>query len=308
MFRSRPPARSPRPRSGSHAPLDAFAAPARGWADLWRTLAGLVLIVVLTATGYRLFGQYLDLRYGPLIAGAIAWAMVNGSTPGGMLLLLYSFLLPATAVLAVTRGLHGRPAGTLFGQSPRRVAGDALRVAVPMLALAVATLPFGLADPAVVAHLSPWTTLAYLPAALPAILVQTGSEELLFRGYLLQQLAARFRSPVGWMLLPSALFAAGHYAPETYGADAPFVAAWAGLFGLAAADLTARTGGIGAAIGLHFATNAAAFLLVGLAGSLDGLAVWVRPHGPDAGLSGLLAVDLMAMFVGWLMARVVLRV
>ena len=266
------------------------------------------MVVVLTATGYRLLGQYLDLRYGALIAAAIVWAMTNGSSPGGLLLLLYSFLIPALAVIAVTRGLHGRAAGTLFGAGARRVAGDALRVALPVLGLGLLTLPFALADDAVSEHLSPWTVAAYLPAALPAILVQTGAEELVFRGYLLQQLAARFRSPIAWMLAPSVLFAAGHYAPETFGAEAPLVAVWAGLFGIAAADLTARTGNIGAAIGLHFATNVMAFLFLGLAGSLDGLALWVQRHDPASGISAFLVIDLLTMLCGWLIARLALRV
>jgi DNA-directed RNA polymerase subunit RPC12/RpoP len=39
------------------------------------------------------------------------------------------------------------------------------------------------------------------------VLIQTGAEEVLFRGYLQQQLAARFASPIAWMVLPSAIFA-----------------------------------------------------------------------------------------------------
>jgi membrane protease YdiL (CAAX protease family) len=234
--------------------------------------------------------------------------MVTGSSPGGMLLMLYSFVIPAMAVIAVTRLLHDRPAGTLFGPRPWRTVSDALRVALPILGLSLVLLPFALADGQTLRHLSPGHALAYLPAALPAILVQTGAEELVFRGYLQQCLAARFRSPIAWMVLPSMLFAAGHYDPATFGADAPLVVIWAGVFGIAAADLTARTGGIGAAIGLHFASNASAFLLVGLAGSLDGLAIWTRSIDAGQGIAPLLAVDLLFQLVAWLLARLALRV
>ena len=34
---------------------------------------------------------------------------------------------------------------------------------------------------------------AWLPLVLPALLVQTAAEEIAFRGYLMQGLAARFR-------------------------------------------------------------------------------------------------------------------
>lgn len=289
--------------------LRAFAALAASRAELWRTLAGVVMIVVLTATGYRLLGQYLDWRYGTLIAGAIVWNMLEGASAGGMLLLLFSFLFPAMAVLATTRFLHDRPAGTLFGPTPWQAARDAVRVALPALGLAIVVLPVALTDDSVSANLSPWRFLAFLPLAVPAIAVQVCAEELVFRGYLQQQLAARFRSPLAWMVLPSALFAAGHNDPDTFGANAPLIAAWSGLFGVLAADLTARTGNPGAAIGLHFATNAVALLLLGLAGSLDGLALWVHAVDADGGgLLPLLVVDALSVIASWLVARLVLRV
>lgn len=289
--------------------LRAFAALAAGRAELWRTVAGLVMIVVLTATGYRLLGLYLDWRYGQLIAGAIVWTMLVGQSAGGMLMLLYSFLIPAMAVLATTRFLHDRPAGTLFGPVPGQAVRDALRVGMVALGLAVVMLPVALADDRVSANLTLARFVTLLPVALPAIAVQVCAEELIFRGYLQQQLAARFRSPMVWMVLPSALFAAGHFDPDTFGANAPLVAAWSGLFGVLASDLTARTGNPGAAIGLHFATNASALLILGLAGSLDGLALWVHGVGADAGdLPPLLVVDALAVVASWLAARVVLRV
>ncbi len=50
-----------------------------------------------------------------------------------------------------------------------------------------------------------------------ACLIQTGAEELVFRGYLQQQLAARFASPLIWMVLPALIFGAVHYDPATAG-------------------------------------------------------------------------------------------
>jgi membrane protease YdiL (CAAX protease family) len=59
--------------------------------------------------------------------------------------------------------------------------------------------------------------MSFLPLALVGVLIQTGAEEVLFRGYMQQQLAARFSSPILWMVLPSAIFAALHYQPEIMG-------------------------------------------------------------------------------------------
>ena len=142
------------------------------------------------------------------------------------------------------------------------------------------------------------------------MLIQTGTEELLFRGYLQQQLAARFPAAWVWMGVPSLAFGMLHFSTEQYGASAWFVVIWAVCFGLAAADLTARTGNLGAAIGMHFANNAATLLLVGLYGRMDGLALYnavVDLSQPFAQLP-YLAIDSVTLLVSWLAARLILRV
>jgi membrane protease YdiL (CAAX protease family) len=151
--------------------------------------------------------------------------------------------------------------------------------------------------------------LALLYAAIWLILLQVGAEELFFRGYLQQQLAARFRSPAIWIGLPAALFAWGHYQPEETGGNALAVAVWAGIFAAAAADLTARTGTLGAAIGLHFANNAISILFLSLPGPVSGLALYTYPFAADdPALGPLFLVDLGVIGVSWLAARVALRV
>ena len=63
-------------------------------------------------------------------------------------------------------------------------------------------------------------------------------------------------------------------------------------------------------MGFHFANNLSALLLVGLAGNLDGLALWRLTLDLSApGVLGpALAVDFAVMIVSWLLARLVLRV
>ncbi|MEM0945682.1 MAG: CPBP family intramembrane glutamic endopeptidase, partial [Pseudomonadota bacterium] len=55
-----------------------------------------------------------------------------------------------------------------------------------------------------VSSLTDWGLL--LVPLLALVVVQAGGEELIFRGYLQQQLAARSRNPLIWLVLPSILF------------------------------------------------------------------------------------------------------
>jgi membrane protease YdiL (CAAX protease family) len=115
---------------------------------------------------------------------------------------------------------------------------------------------------------------------LVGVLIQTGAEEVLFRGYLQQQLAARFSSPMIWMVLPSALFAALHYQPEVMGDNTWLMMGAVFVFALLAADLTAVTGTIGAAWAMHFVNNALAILVMATDGPLSGLALYIAPISP----------------------------
>lgn len=290
-----------------YRPHDDFIAAARQSAALWRTVAGAILIaIVYVALSYGLV-LYLAGRYGDLIGGAVVAAMFAGRTPAMMVLLLFSFLTLAVGPVLAVRALHRRRAGSLFGPV-RTVLGDFRAAMLASLATGLLALPFQMSgtEPGLPAT----ALILWLPLALLAVLVQTGAEELVFRGYLQQQLAARFRSPAIWMAAPSLLFAWGHYAPTTFGTNALPVALWSAAFGLYAADLTARTGSLGAAVGFHFANNLAAFLLVSVKGDMDGLALWTLPvdlTDPDA-VRPLILTDFATMTVGWLAARLALRV
>ena len=292
-----------------YAMLQHFVAPARDRPEVWRTLAGLVIAVLFYFGALKLIVHGMVAWLGPLRAG-FAWdAMASGSSPPGLIALLFSYLSLTAGVALGLALMMNRGIGGLIGP-PGAALRSFLWVALPMLALSVVLLPLSVMSPNVGRHLGFWQQLPWLPAALAGLLIQTGTEELLFRGYLQQQLAARYASPLIWMAVPALAFGALHYAPEQYGASAWFVVVWAVLFGLATADLTARTGNLGAAVGLHFANNAATLLLVGLYGNLDGLALFnavVDPREPWAQLP-YLAIDTMGLLVGWLMARVILRV
>jgi hypothetical protein len=81
------------------------------------------------------------------------------------------------------------------------------------------------------------------------------------------------------------------------------------MFGVLAADLTARAGTLGPAIALHFFNNIIALLFISLPDSLSSLALYVLPYDMSDTdvLRQWLLVDFAVMIVGWLAARLALR-
>jgi len=158
-------------------------------------------------------------------------------------------------------------------------------------------------------NLAAGTWVMFLPFAIIAVFVQVSAEEILFRGYIQQQLAARFRSPLIWILVPAGLFGLGHYMPQDAGENATLIALWAVVFGVLMADLTARSGTLGPAIAVHLANNVVAIVVVSLPDSLSGLSLFLAPFSmADAdAVRTWLPVDFAMMFVSWLAARLALR-
>ncbi|MBY4894147.1 CPBP family intramembrane metalloprotease [Rhodobacteraceae bacterium N5(2021)] len=279
-----------------------FVAPARARPQIWRLLVGLIVAMLIYAfgIGFVFGGIYLVAGY----EGMQTWAteMVEATGPTGTLLILATFFGMALGPMLAVVLLHRRSVGSLFGPFPRMVRHFLVAMGVCVLAYGVSfLLPSDLRiEPAMERAL--W--LSFLPMALVGILLQTGAEEVLFRGYLQQQLAARFASPLIWMVLPSALFASLHYQPELMGDNALYVVAATGLFGLLAADLTARTGSIGAAWGFHFANNVVAILIVALDGPLSGLALYTAPlSAASEEIRPLILLDMGTTVVTWVLIR-----
>lgn len=286
-----------------------FVDPARARAQLWRLLAGLGLIAVILLALTALYQSAVLRLGGPALHRDITRLEGTGSTPTGVLVLLFSFVIMLVATAMVTAQIHKRSPLTLLGPLPQVLRDFGASLAL-LIAVAVAiTLlpPWGYAEP-VVAGLPPLIWLLLLPISLTAVLIQTGAEEILFRGYLQQQLAARFNSPLVWMILPAILFGLLHYRPES-GANGWLIMLWAAGFSLAAADLTARAGNLGPAIALHFMNNVSALLFLSADGTLSGLALFrlqIDLSDPEA-LRPYLWIDAMTIIVGWLAARLAIR-
>jgi membrane protease YdiL (CAAX protease family) len=276
-----------------------FVAPARVRPALWRLFAGLLLVAVVYVLG-------IGAVFAALVAvsgfdGANAWMgrMATDGTPTTTLLVLATFLGMGLGPMLAARLLHARTVASLFGPRRRLIRHFAIGLGVCATGYGLtALLP---SDMVLEPNLSPGLWASFLPLAMVGVLVQTGAEEVLFRGYIQQQLAARFASSLVWMVLPAALFAVLHYQPEQMGDNAWVAVAAVFLFALLAADLTAKTGSIGAAWGFHFANNCVAILIIAMDGPLSGLALYTVPMGEisAAELRPLLFTNMGVTIVVW---------
>ncbi len=287
-----------------------FIAPARATAEVWRLVVGLILASGVIMLCSPLLWQFLSYVMSEDGYQALYDDFATLLLPQSTLVLLYSFGLVWIAIAAVVLVLHRRRPETLIGSPPIAFL-QAKFVVVALLLLTAALMvlpPYGF-EPALQSGLPLPQWLGFLIPALVAVLVQTSAEEVLFRGYIQQQLAAKFQSPVIWMVVPSVLFGLAHYAPASYGGNAWLIVIWATIFGVLAADLTARAGTLGPAIAMHFVNNVAALLIVSPQGEMSGLALFHYPFdaSDEAAVRALLPIDFAMMLVTWLAARLALR-
>lgn len=279
-----------------------FVDPARARPQIWRILLGLVLSLAIYGLGIAAIFGIIYLVAGPV--GLRGWLteMEQSTGPTGTLLMLATFIGMAIGPMVAAVVIHRRGIGSLFGPLPRTLRHFLVATAVCVVAYGLSfLLPNGIRiEPAMERAL--W--LSFLPMALVGVFLQTGAEELFFRGYLQQQLAARFASPLIWMVLPSVVFASAHYNPAVAGGNALYIVAATGLFGILAADLTAKTGSIGAAWGFHFANNVVAILIVALDGPLSGLALYTAPlSAASEEIRPLILLDMGTTVVTWILIR-----
>jgi len=292
----------------SYDPHETLIAAARPKSELWRTCLG-VMFLVIAYFGLLLFITSAIGAFAPGLVRRALFAEPFATTPGGLIVFLTTFFGMLGGVGLVTYIFHQRDLWSLIGP-PTFAFRDGLRVVwgtapIVLVGLVGTSLTVG-----VTLNTAPVVWALLLPVSLGLLLIQVSAEELVFRGYLQPQLAARMRSPLAWMIVPSALFGLAHLDPVNAGSNAWIIVAWTFAFGLAAADLTARTGTIGAAIALHFMNNLSALLIISLDGSLSGLALFVLPLtlADEAALRSLLFVDIFYLACLYLAARLALRV
>ncbi|THH36584.1 CPBP family intramembrane metalloprotease [Aliishimia ponticola] len=292
----------------NYTPHEDLVRPARdGRNGLIRTALSCVLMIAIIIVSTMLLYDFVQGAAASFGHFVTIEDLAAARTPALMLLMLFSFALWLAALSVALRFMHKRTLRPVLGQS---VWPEFFRVLAALVLLNIVLLllpPWGMfADTEPGLPVATWLSL--LPLSLLAVLVQVSAEEILFRGYLQQQIAAHTRSPIAWIGLPSALFAIAHYDPSL-GSNAWIVVAWAGLFGALMADLTARSGSLGPAIAVHFVNNAFAMLILSPMESLSGLALrlYAFPMADEAAMRELLLIDFAFMLVSWLAARVALR-
>lgn len=279
---------------------------ARPTASLKRLSGGIALIIF----GFLI----LSVAYFEVLQHFPNWQIMRSELMGGtsaraLWVMLFNFAPLLLVLGVVVQMVHNRSLASLLGPRILLVL-DFRRVLRPAIILFAVILfipsPEGI-EPIRNMTFGSWAML--VPLSLPLIFLQISTEELVFRGYLQSQLAARFNSPLVWMVVPSILFGALHYDTATYGPNAIYLATWSVLFGLAAADLTARAGNLGPALALHFVNNVSALMLTSMQGHWDGLSLYVLPFGPDAveTVRAMMPTEALVILCSWLVARIAIR-
>jgi uncharacterized protein len=261
----------------------------------WRTLLALVFLAVTFA-----------LIAGAAIAAGLAVHDPGFERPGGSdfdqawrlvtLVAALAALIPA-AFLTV-RWIERRPAGSLSsvaGHLRWSWLGSCLLVAsvIGVLTIGLAVLVGAQQFEAANFDLGLVACVALVSALL--VPFQAAAEEYLFRGYLAQAFGAYLTGPWIPALICSLLFGLAHGTVADQGV-------WLFIdragFGLVAAWLVIRTGGLEAAIGLHAGLNMVGFVLSAADGSFATyFSADEQPAAPGAVLIDLTVVVLTALLM-----------
>ncbi|MEL6578098.1 MAG: type II CAAX endopeptidase family protein [Pseudomonadota bacterium] len=265
-------------------PFEQWIAPATARPGLWRVLATLILTLFIWFIGIVLL--ILGIAVSRLLLGFESdldgiLDLAEGGSTSAIAFILASFWGIWLGFWVSLRLFHRQPVGTLIspdGRTRWHEAGTGFAIALAFSAgtIVPALLVEGLPDRS---SLPIGTWALWCLAFLPLIWVQAGAEELLFRGYLLQQLAQRLRHPLLWAFPPALLFGALHYNGSLPGSAGLLYAIATTVLALSATVLTWRTGSLSAAIGLHVGINAVGIVGIGAEGLLEGSQLFIFRGG-----------------------------
>ncbi len=288
---------------------DPLIEPARPSSSILLLVGGIVVTIMVYYTLSYLVWMGVFAYLTSDESFALMTSLDEARTPGSVITNLMAFVLLPVALAVTVRTVHQRSFWSLFGPLARLIR-QFRQVLVGLAILSAVLFLLPMPDdltPSANLPLGRW--IIFLPLTLLALLIQTSAEEIAFRGYIQSQLAARFSSPLVWIVAPSALFGLVHFDPSLPLQNAAIVVLWATAFGMAAADLTARSGTLGPAIALHLVNNFSAIAIAAPDGQFDGLALYTFPFSlasTDA-LMVWAPMDLLILLCGWLTARLALR-
>ena len=226
----------------------------------------------------------------------------------GVLATLATFAGIWLGVWVAMRFVHRERLSRLFGNSGRiSRAGFAKGLLAVLLTSVLTEIGLYLLVPEIARgpiSLSSW--LVFLAPVLFLAFVQTSSEELLFRGYLMRGLACRFRSPWVWALLPTLVFTALHWNPGSVPAMNIGVLASIGAFAVLLVILVYATGNLGAAMGAHLGNNLVGFLFISHESSLSSFALFRSPPLDSLAWTAPQSIAIVAMSIAAIIATLLL--
>ena len=176
-----------------------FINPAKESLELWRLMASLI-ICILT---WLIFAKIIKSLFFPYLEIS---TLSTGNTPAGMFYILSSFLGLMSALPLVAK-LHNRPLKSFFGSGSSFINHFFYSFLLCLVFCSIFAVTINIITGNIVTQnlsITQWSR--YLIIGLPLLLIQVTVEELFFRGYLVQQLAARYSSILIWMVLPSIIF------------------------------------------------------------------------------------------------------
>jgi membrane protease YdiL (CAAX protease family) len=255
--------------------FEAYRRSAGRTATLPRLVFGTIVIVLawlLVTLAVVFCGFYLSESYD-LSFGSMGSFM---ETRFGVLVSLLTFSGIWIGAWFAMRFVHKEKLSALFGAARRISWPDFVKGLIAVLVTSVISeIAIYAIAPGIERSAIGWGAwLAFLPPVLFLAFVQTSSEELLFRGYLLRGLAHRFQSPLVWGLLPALAFTCLHWnigAPLALNAC---ILISIGGFAALVTLLVYLTGNLGAGMGAHFANNFVGFLLISHESALSSFALY----------------------------------
>lgn len=268
---------------------------------LWRIILSVAIIAIIWLAGSFAFvygaAAFILVRDGirPGSFGGV-FALIDMAELTGDRIWPFVMLLSISplwlAVWLVVKVIHRRPLRGVFGIEGRLYWPDFARSALVTLVVGFVIGPIALLiDPTIArgsASLSSW--LAAAPLLLVILFLQTSAEELVFRGYLQQALAARFATPIIWLAMPTLLFTAMHW--QSQASIAMNLASLFVILGfsLSMSWLLMASGNLAAAMGAHFANNIGAVMLFSYQPDLGRAALFMGRSIFDQGWTSTQAV------------------
>lgn len=280
--------------------------PARGWLP-WIWLSP-ILMIVFNAVPVVAMDGWMQARQ---------WSTPSGDPIGlaGVHALLWIGFAPTLlAVLAWVRWVEQRSLASIGLSGPAPLKTFLRGLAIGMATVTLVVFAIWTAGGMRTAGLGPaWqspTSLLQIGALLPGFVFQAGTEEIIFRGWLLSVLARKTKIALA-MALVSLVFTLLHYSPH----QPPLVVLGSFLFSLFACVWALRAGNVWGVVGWHAGWNwllATGFELpvTGIDAHLPALLVALRPQGADALTGGaegpegsVLCCAFFAVAIAWMRWR-----